>query len=103
MIEEKKIKADELSALEVENERLRRELAKRPIVKRTISTSTIEAPPTISSRPNIMISTTHPQPRPIGNRMLQTHGLALPAPDAAGILARVKRDRAADVQKKEKR
>jgi hypothetical protein len=106
-----KIKSDELipagagriAELKAENERLRRELARRPAAKRFITTSNVTAAPTISGRPNTMISTTHPRPQPIGGNppMLQTHGLNLPEPDAAEILARVKKNRAADVQRKE--
>jgi hypothetical protein len=109
-----KIKSDELipagagriRELEVENENLKREnktlKAQRPAPKRFITTSMIEAPPMVSPGKNIMVSTTIQKPHPIGARMLQTHGLNLPEPDAAEILDRVKKDRAADVTKKEK-
>lgn len=108
-----KIRSDELipagagriRELEVENENLKREnktlKAQRPAAKRFITTSMIEAPPMTSPKKNLMISTTIPKPHPIGGNppMLQTHGLNLPEPDAAEILDRVKRDRAADTKK----
>lgn len=94
--------AARIAELEREIEKLRRENRALLGKKKMLTTSMVTAEPTVATRPNRMISTTQPKPHGFGGGLLQTHGLKLPEPDAAEILARVKGDRISVVTKKEK-
>ena len=103
MTEEKK-EPDELTQAKARIAELERENKALQGKKKMLTTSMITAPPMTTPRKNIMISTTIRKPGPIGDKspMLQTHGLNLPEPDAAKILDRVKKARAADAKKETK-